>query len=692
MAAAQAPVALAFCPSCGCFLGDFGGQAEQAAHVSSCTQLLPEASSEGGTTREEEGAVQQLGGGGTGVSSSEDGNQSEAEEDGLGPEAEGADPTSEKAAGVTDEMPAPEAAGAALGPPITDWLADRGLGKYADLFERAGADVALLPYLGDEELRQLGVATLGARKMILLAAAELAPQETAARGGGHAPSAAAACEEGAEAAAAAERLASHGQAGTSSAGAGVGSWRALLGSASAALAGSITTYFKPVGGGKRAAQEQQQQVPQGSILNFLKPENGATFKLAAPGAAAAAAGGGRGQGRSGPKPQPGPWVHREAVAGSGGGGGGGGRRWGPRAAAVQPLRVWQLVPGTQFVVDRFCNLAPSLPQHRHWFLTHFHADHYKGLTSKFDRGLIYCTPITAALVRQQLKVPADRLRPHALNAPFTVDGVRVTFLDANHCPGAAMVLFEPPGRRPVLHTGDCRLVPRMREEAALAAVRGRVDLTLDTTYCAPEYAFPAQSEVLQFSIDAVKAEAFNPKTLFLFGSYTIGKERLFLEAARVLQRKIYVSATKRKVLDCLDLPPEYASLLTCDDKETNLHAVPLWMVSQKHMAKTLKFYRGRFNSVVGFQPTGWTHEKAAGSTRARGRRRQKGTLITYQARRTCALEGWECERVPYSEHSSFTELREFVQWLQPRSIVPSVNSDGGGPKAQHMVTLLLGSG
>ena len=34
--------------------------------------------------------------------------------------------------------------------------------------------------------------------------------------------------------------------------------------------------------------------------------------------------------------------------------------------------------------------------------------------------------------------------------------------------------------------------------------------------------------MLQFAIDAVRAEAFNPKTLFLFGSYTIGKERLFL--------------------------------------------------------------------------------------------------------------------------------------------------------------------
>ena len=41
-------------------------------------------------------------------------------------------------------------------------------------------------------------------------------------------------------------------------------------------------------------------------------------------------------------------------------------------------------------------------------------------------------------------------------------------------------------------------------------------------------------------MDAFKAEKYNQnKTLFLFGSYTIGKERLFLEAARILQQKVY---------------------------------------------------------------------------------------------------------------------------------------------------------
>lgn len=46
------------------------------------------------------------------------------------------------------------------------------------------------------------------------------------------------------------------------------------------------------------------------------------------------------------------------------------------------------------------------------------------------------------------------------------------------------------------------------------------------------------TQVLAFVTDAVQAESFNPSTLFLFGYYTIGKERLFLEVARILNRKV----------------------------------------------------------------------------------------------------------------------------------------------------------
>lgn len=44
--------------------------------------------------------------------------------------------------------------------------------------------------------------------------------------------------------------------------------------------------------------------------------------------------------------------------------------------------------------------------------------------------------------------------------------------------------------------------------------------------------------------------------------------------------------------------------------------------------------------------------------------------------------------VPYSEHSSFTELRQFVKLLSPVNIIPSVNNNGPD-SAKSMVSLLL---
>lgn len=350
------------------------------------------------------------------------------------------------------------------------------------------------------------------------------------------------------------------------------------------------------------------------------------------------------------------------------------RRFTSGTGKQMPFRMWERIAGTKFIVDRFHNLPSSSLEGMHWFLTHFHADHYRGLTSKFNRGYIYCTPITGNLIQQQLRVNANLIQQVNLNETIVIDDVSITFLDANHCPGAAMLLFETPGQVATLHTGDARLTSEMNLLPKLQDLRGNVNLVLDTTYADPKYTFPSQDETLKFVIDAVKAETFvGDETLFMFGSYTIGKERVYLEAAKALNTKVYVSKTKKKILDCLQLQPEEASLLTTDDLETNLHAVPLWMISEKHMSNALKHYRGRYKNVVGFQPTGWAHAKLKSKSKGISRKRKKGTIIIYS--------------VPYSEHSSFEEMKKFVAWLMPRAIIPSVNNDGG-PNLQRMLTIL----
>lgn len=69
---------------------------------------------------------------------------------------------------------------------------------------------------------------------------------------------------------------------------------------------------------------------------------------------------------------------------------------------------------------------------------------YQGLTRGFRHGKIFCSSITARLISLRIGVPLDRIQALPLNETVLIDGVRVTFIDANHCPGSVMILFEPP--------------------------------------------------------------------------------------------------------------------------------------------------------------------------------------------------------------------------------------------------------
>lgn len=82
-------------------------------------------------------------------------------------------------------------------------------------------------------------------------------------------------------------------------------------------------------------------------------------------------------------------------------------------------------------------------------------------------------------------------------------------------------------------------------------------------------------------------------------------------------------------------------------------------LKMEHLTALLNKHRLRFREIVAFRPTGWTFSKASSSistcrTDATGRIRIYG--------------------VPYSEHSSFAELAEFVRVMDPHAIIPTVRT------------------
>ena len=67
-----------------------------------------------------------------------------------------------------------------------------------------------------------------------------------------------------------------------------------------------------------------------------------------------------------------------------------------------------------------------------------------GLYRSFDAGTIYCSAVTANLLQYDMRMPPERIHRLPMDEPVTIDGVTITLMTANHCPGAVMMLFQVP--------------------------------------------------------------------------------------------------------------------------------------------------------------------------------------------------------------------------------------------------------
>ncbi|KAJ9562234.1 hypothetical protein OSB04_007394 [Centaurea solstitialis] len=327
--------------------------------------------------------------------------------------------------------------------------------------------------------------------------------------------------------------------------------------------------------------------------------------------------------------------------------------------------ISKLIPKTKFIVDGFRNSGDYSVS---YFLSHFHSDHYGGLNANWSRGIIYCSSITARLVIQVLKVSESFVVPLPLSETVSIDGCEISLVDANHCPGAVQFLFKVPnvdgsGCERYVHTGDFRYCSSMKTEPALKEFIGADAVFLDTTYCNPKYVFPSQEESIDYVVGVidkyrVENEGGLKSVLFLVATYVIGKEKILVEVSRRCNRKIHVDDRKMGILQTLGFGKD--AVFTSKECETDVHVIgwnvlgETWPYFRPNFAKMqeIKDAKG-YSKVVGFVPTGWTYEV----------KRNKFSVRT--------KDSFEIHLVPYSEHSNYQELREYVKFLRPKRVIPT---------------------
>lgn len=120
----------------------------------------------------------------------------------------------------------------------------------------------------------------------------------------------------------------------------------------------------------------------------------------------------------------------------------------------------RIITNTNIIVDDF-DFCKSFPRNtfRH-FLTHFHSDHYEGITPLWDYGDIHCTHQTKIFLLDKYPKLSrvysyDYGKTHMVSLAENYPDVEFTFMDAKHIPGAAMILFKG-FMGTILFTGDFR--------------------------------------------------------------------------------------------------------------------------------------------------------------------------------------------------------------------------------------------
>ena len=299
------------------------------------------------------------------------------------------------------------------------------------------------------------------------------------------------------------------------------------------------------------------------------------------------------------------------------------------------------IPGTPIAVD-FWRLR-QCPHSRIFFLSHMHADHTAGLTSSWNTHTIYCSELTKKLVTAKLGVNSDLVTGLPLDEHIIInldeqgqETMSVTLIDANHCPGSVMFIFEGYFGK-ILYTGDFRHCERIATHSAINRKVFDV-LYLDNTYCDPNCIFPSRTEATNKILEIIRRHS---EHMVVIGLHNLGKEMLLHTIAKEFRTWIGVDPSRRETLELIEMP----NVFTCEIDKVRIRVVKNNEITRKNMQA-------------------WNSEEP-----------------TIAILPTCLYVGGKNPFanldnvfvVPYSDHCSFEELQKFVQVVKPRRIIPIVH-------------------
>ncbi|XP_064872250.1 protein artemis isoform X3 [Oncorhynchus nerka] len=234
----------------------------------------------------------------------------------------------------------------------------------------------------------------------------------------------------------------------------------------------------------------------------------------------------------------------------------------------------------------------------------------------------------------------------------------VTLLPAGHCPGSVMFLVEG-AQGTVLYTGDFRLAKGDASRIELLHSGSRVkdikSVYLDSTFYDPRfYEIPSRETCLHairgLVQDWVSRSVYH--TVWLNCKAAYGYEYLFTNLGDEFHTQIHV-----KSLDMFKKMPEILSHVTTD-RATPIHACRHPKEEEFVPASRLpcgsSASDGTPLNIISIKP----------STMWFGERTQRTKVIV----RTGASSYRAC----FSFHSSYSEIKDFLSYLQPINIYPSV--------------------